>query len=148
MNFPGKRVLSVFKYSNYLLKTCFWQKCQTDRWTDEQTDRQWWFYRTLCRMGIQNRSMNEFNLFLVHPISLRLKASNYYSFQYFKPKYMHDTCIKFMLMLDIDLIQSVTFLKLAFPEYILNLTLSIYLENNNSLNPFLLLNNHNLRICC
>ena len=35
----------------------FWEKCQTDGrtdgWTNRQTDRQWWFYRTLRRTGVQ-----------------------------------------------------------------------------------------------
>ena len=31
----------------------FREKCQTDGWTEGQTDRQWWFYRTLHRTGVQ-----------------------------------------------------------------------------------------------
>ena len=51
--FLEKRVLSVFRYSNYLslcqklekLLSNFWGKHQTDG----QTNRQWWFYKTPCR---------------------------------------------------------------------------------------------------
>ena len=59
--FLEKKVLSVFKYSNYLAMV---QKIRrpipekntktTDGRTDGQTDRQQWFYRILPRTGVQN----------------------------------------------------------------------------------------------
>ena len=64
MNFPRKKSLSVFKYSNYL-SSC--QKSEKTNmpflgkmlnWrmngqTDRRTERQLWFCRTLCRTGVQ-----------------------------------------------------------------------------------------------
>ena len=64
MNFPRKKALLVFKYSNYL-PSCqkpekhnlpFLRKMlnwQMNGQTDRRTDRQPWFCRTLCREGIQ-----------------------------------------------------------------------------------------------
>ena len=75
MNFPEKRTLSAFKYSNYLLscqkygktdelflrKIPNWRRDrQTDRLTERWTDIQRWFYRTLLRTGLQN--MSDFDL--------------------------------------------------------------------------------------
>ena len=64
MNFPRKKPLSVFKYSNYLPlcnksgKTImpFLRKILNwwmDGKADRRTDRQPWFCRTLCRTGVQ-----------------------------------------------------------------------------------------------
>ena len=64
MNFPRKKALSVFKYSNYLPlcnkseKTImpFLRKMLNwwmDGKADGRTDRQPWFCRTLCRTGVQ-----------------------------------------------------------------------------------------------
>ena len=62
MNFPGKKGLCQFldipiidhctKNQKKLL-SYFWEKHQTDGQMDRQTDRQWWFYRTLHRMEVQ-----------------------------------------------------------------------------------------------
>ena len=62
MNFAQKMALAVFKYSNYLprckksVKTNnpFLIKMPNCWWTDKQTDREPWFYRTLHRTGVQN----------------------------------------------------------------------------------------------
>ena len=60
VNFPEKKALSVFRYSNYQLpcqkseKTMepFLRK-KPNWWTDRQTDRPQWFYRTICRRRVQ-----------------------------------------------------------------------------------------------
>ena len=62
-NFLERRALSVFRYSNYL-PSCwkseknYWVISEknaelTDGQADELTARQWWFYRTLRRTGVQ-----------------------------------------------------------------------------------------------
>ena len=60
MNFPGKKGCQILdipiiyhrpKNQKKLMRH-FWEKGQTTR----QTDRQWWFYGTLCRPGVQKRS--------------------------------------------------------------------------------------------
>ena len=38
----------------------FWQKRRTDGRTDRQTDRQWWFYRTLRMTGTQKETWKVF----------------------------------------------------------------------------------------
>ena len=64
LNFSGKKILSVFKYSHYLpsfqksekTNMPFLRKMlnwRLDGQTDRRTDRQPWFCRTLFRMGIQ-----------------------------------------------------------------------------------------------
>ena len=67
MNFPGKKVLSVFKHSNNYHSAKNHKKITsisefnaellmdwlTDRQTDRQTDREQWYYRTLHRAGVQ-----------------------------------------------------------------------------------------------
>ena len=64
LNFPGKKGLSVFRYFNYL-PSCKKSKktndpfqremptWRTDGQTDRRRERQWWFYMTLCRTGLQ-----------------------------------------------------------------------------------------------
>ena len=59
INFPGKKALSVFKYSHYLLSCKKLEKTNdpfipeknaelTDGQTDRQTDRKQWLYRPFC----------------------------------------------------------------------------------------------------
>ena len=58
MNFPGKKALTVFKYSNYLP---WWKKSEKTNSTfliktsngTRQTGREPWFYSNLHRTGIQ-----------------------------------------------------------------------------------------------
>ena len=64
MNFPGKKALSVFKYSNYLpsyqksekTNMSFVKKMlnwRMDGQTERRIDRQAWLCRALCKMGVQ-----------------------------------------------------------------------------------------------
>ena len=88
--FLEKKALTVFKYSNYLSRckkseetnNPFLIKMSNCWWTDKQTDRELWFYRTLHRTGVQkikfgrewdsfwegknNRKLNPFIKNMVH----------------------------------------------------------------------------------
>ena len=72
--FLEKKVLSVFKYSNYLamVQKIRWPIPEkntktTDGRTDGQTDRQQWFYRILPRTGVQNiRIESMFNIWWMY----------------------------------------------------------------------------------
>ena len=51
-----KRALAVFTYYSYLIPCKKQKKLMThsrEKWqTDERADRQWWFYRTICKTGV------------------------------------------------------------------------------------------------
>ena len=80
MNIPGKKALSVFKYSNYI-------------YLDGGTDRQPWFCRTLCRAGGPiikvTLSFPEFISKHQNPVYSIKIFVRYSQFRYLQPEWAH-----------------------------------------------------------